>query len=249
MTFVILFLIGILSTAYFFVYACLVGLNNTFTYFWILLGVGCIAVGLLLQLLHHRGISLPVWISRSGMILSGFCLLFFLVIEGIIIGYGTSKPQAGAEYMIILGARVKGEQITANLARRLWAAYDYLEKNPQTKVILSGGQGAGEDISEAEAMKRYLEQKGIAPERMILEDQSVNTDQNLEFSIQKIETVNASVVIVSNDFHIFRSLRIARKKGLKKVQGLGSATKWYTVPNMYVREAFAVVKYALCGQI
>ena len=139
--------------------------------------------------------------------------------------------------------------MTANLSRRLNTAVKYIKENPDAKVILSGGQGPGEDISEAEAMKRYLCGLGIEESRMILEDQSVNTDQNLEFSMAKMENSGSSVVIVSNDFHIFRALHIAKRKGIKNVEGLGSPTVWYTAPNMYVREAFAVVKYALCGQL
>lgn len=246
---VILFLIGVVSTAYFVVYMLLVGLTNVFTYFWILLGVVGMAGGTVCYVLYRHQVVFPKWFSRGMTIVIGIVLLLFLIVEGIIIGYGRSKPQPGADYVIVLGARVRGEQVTANLARRLWAACDYLEENPQTNVILSGGQGQGEDISEAEAMKCYLEQRGIAPERMILEDKSVNTDQNLSYSMEKMEGADKSVVIVSNDFHIFRSLLIAKKKGMKNVQGCGSATKWYTVPNMYVREAFAVIKYAACGQI
>lgn len=245
----ILFFVGIISTVYFFVYIFLVDLNNVFTYFWLLLGIAGIAAGIFLQILRRHHIVFPVWLSRTAVILVGFFLLLFLVVEGVIIGYGKSKPGPDADYVIVLGARVLGEKPAANLCRRLWAAYDYLQENPDTMVILSGGQGSGEDISEAEAMKRYLEQMGIAPERMILEDKSVNTDQNLEYSMAKMEKTDASVVIVSNDFHIFRATAIAKKKGLQTVQGLGSSTKWYTVPNMYVREAFAVIKYALWGQI
>lgn len=246
---VILFLIGIISTVYFFVYMWLAGVTNDFIYFWLLLGIAGIAGGIALQVMYRHQAAFPKWLSRGTAVVSGALLLLFLVVEGIITGYGRSKPEPGADYVIVLGARVKGERVTANLARRLETAYDYLGENPGTKAILSGGQGAGEDISEAEAMRRYLEQKGVAPERLILEDRSENTDQNLSYSMEKMEDSQASVVIVSNDFHIFRAIHIAKKKGMQNVQGYGASTKWYTVPNMYVREAFAVVKYAVCGQI
>ena len=246
---VILFLLGSISVFYFFVYMVLVDLNNVFTYFWLLLGITGIGGGIVLQVMHRCHKTFPRWFTRGAIVFIGACLMLFLVVEGIIVGYGKSKPEPGADYVIVLGARVRGEKITANLARRLDAAYDYLAENPETQVILSGGQGSGEDISEAEAMKRYLEQKGVAPERMILEDKSINTDQNLSFSMEKMENPSSSVVIVSNDFHIFRALRLAKKKGLQNVQGLGASTKWYTAPNMYVREGFAVIKYAVCRQI
>ena len=151
--------------------------------------------------------------------------------------------------MIVLGARVKGSTPSYNLAKRLDVAAAYLKENPHTKVILSGGKGAGEDISEAEAMSVYLEEKGIARGRMFLENQSVNTDENIAFSQKFLPDTEVSVVLVSSAFHLYRAKRIARKQGLTQVTGLGSPSKWYSVPNSYVREGFAVIKYALCGQI
>ncbi len=246
---VIIFVLGILSTGYFFLYACMVDLNNVFTYFWLILGVAGIAGGIFLRWCPCTHKTFPLWFRRGGLIFLGICLLGFLIIEGILIGYGKSVPEPGADYVIVLGARVRGEKVVGLLARRLKVAAKYLEENPDTKVILSGGQGKGEDVSEAEAMKRYLVQCGIEESRMILEDESTNTDENLEFSKAKIDNPDAKVVIVSNDFHIFRALRIAKNKGFENVDGLGASTVWYTVPNMYVREAFAVVKYSLCGQL
>lgn len=246
---IILIIAGILCAGYFIFYACKVDLNNKFTYFWLLIGLAGIAGGSFLRWSHTTHKIFPLWFRRGGLIFLGICLLSFLIVEGIIIGYGKSTPQAGADYMIVLGARVRGERVVGLLARRLNAAAEYLEKNPDTKVVLSGGQGAGETISEAEAMRRYLSQKGIDESRMILEDESTNTDENLEFSKQKMDDPDAKVVIVSNDFHIFRALRIAKKKGIENAEGLGASTVWYTVPNMFVREAFAVIKYTLCGQL
>lgn len=244
-----LFVVGIASVAYFILYALLVDLGNIFVYFWLMLGIVGIGGGIAGLLLRRHSITLPVWLTRGGMVIVGLGLLVFLVTEGIVIGYGHGKPDPGADYIIVLGARVKGQKITANLRGRLRVAEKYLKENPETKAILSGGQGSGEDISEAEAMRQYLVQAGIQEERLLLEDQSVNTDQNLTYSMERMESPDASVVLVTNKFHVFRSIRIARKKGLTRVQGYGSRTYWYTVPNLYVREAFAVLKYAVCGQL
>lgn len=246
---IVLLGVGIFSTAYFIMYMFMVDLNNLFTFFWLVLGIAGIAGGVLLIWLHRHQIAVPVWLSRGGLTVMGLFLLLFLVVEGIIIGYGHSKPISDAEYVIVLGARVRGEHVTYTLCQRLNVACDYLKKNPSTKVILSGGQGAGEDISEAEAMKRYLGKKGIEEERMILEDQSVNTEQNMAFSIEKMRSTDASAVIVTNYFHVYRAVHIAKKKGMTRVEGAGAPVKWYTVPNLYVREAFAVIKYAVFGQI
>lgn len=245
----ILCVVGLISIIYFIVYMSLVDLTNTFTYFWLLFGGLCLAGGLGIVWLERHAVSLPVWLVRGGLAAAGICAVVFCIAEGVIMGYGWSEPKGGADYIIVLGARVSGTRPTYNLEQRLRVAYRYLSENPDTKAVLSGARGKGEDISEAEAMKNYLVERGIEEGRLLLEDQSYNTDQNLALSREKLASPDASVVIVSNRFHIFRAVRIARKKGMTNVQGMGAPVKWYTVPNMYVREGFAVIKYAVCGQI
>lgn len=241
--------LGVVCVGYFLIYMYLIDLTNTFTWFWFLAGIFFVACAFcnIWMDRHHR--TLPVWLSRGGLVVIGLCVLIFLAAEGVIIGYGWTEPKKGADYVIVLGARVSGTRPTYNLEQRLKKAYQYLSDNPSSKAILSGGQGRGEDISEAAAMKEYLSQRGISEERLILEDKSVNTDQNLSFSMERLESKDVSVVIVSNRFHVFRALRLAKKKGMTNVQGFGAPVKWYTVPNMYVREGFAVIKYAIFGQI
>ncbi len=246
---VILCVSGVACIAYFVMYLLLVGLTNTFTWFWLLLGLFCLGGSFVVAWMGRHLIFLPAWLIRAGLAVAGICVLVFLAALGVIVGYGWSEPEKGADYVIVLGARVSGMRPTYNLEQRLEKAYRYLTDSPSSVAILSGGQGRGEHASEASVMRDWLMERGIRTDRLILEDQSVNTDQNLAFSMEKMGTVDASVVIVSNRFHIFRSLRIARRKGLKNVQGLGAPVKWYTAPNMYVREGFAVLKYAICGQI
>lgn len=242
-------ILSVVCIGYFILYSILVDMTNKFTWFWLLLGIGLMTGSGLALWLQYQGIRVPVWLHRGSCAAAGILIVIFLVVEGILIGYGRDKPDPGADYVIVLGARVIGKKPSYNLEKRLEKAYDYLNANPGTKAVLSGGQGPGEDISEAQAMCEYMTGHGIARDRLIMEDQSVNTDQNLEYSIHALESKDKRVILVSSRFHIYRSLGIARKKGLTHVQGLGSRVKWYTAPNMYVREAFAVVKYKLCGQI
>lgn len=243
------FVIGGLSLLYFILYGVSAGLTNKFTYFWLLLGLACILLAVFWRAVRCMMKALPGPLKVILAATAVLCMIILLVAEVLIIRYGASQPKAGADYVIVLGAQVRGRMPSYNLARRLDKAYDYLIENPETKVILSGGQGEGEDITEAAAMAEYLKRKGIEAERIILEDESVNTFENLKYSRRKMEDESASVVLVTNNFHVFRSLKIARKQGLTSVEGLGAPVMWYTVPNLYVREAFAVVKYALFGQI
>ena len=206
----------------------------------------------------------PVWL---GVGLGAFCLSFrkiykkcfgyklikILFILGVIIFIGgevwiiwtgfNSVPDQENDFIIVLGAQVRGETPSLTLQYRLNSAYEYLEENPHTVAILSGGQGPDEGISEAEAMRRYLVDKGIAEERLILEDKSTCTEENLKYSFEIIERIKeeSKVSIVTNRFHVLRAKLIAADLG-KKVGGIGAKSYVYLIPNYYLREFFAVVK-------
>lgn len=272
--------LGTLSIGYFIMYAVMVDLNNVFTYFWLLLGIVLLVAGVWIFHIYHKGQTLPKWFLATAGSVCGIGILLFAIVLGCIICEAHSQPKQGADYMIILGARVKGDRISPLLRYRLDKALDYLSENRNTMVVVSGGKGPGENLSEAEAMKDYLLEHGIAVERILMEDASANTDQNIRNSIQVIreqETKKQNsnignrqhIVLVSNGFHLFRATRILRKQlreisvstdgqaetqddgGLEDavIEGLGARTKWYVVPNSYVREVVAVIKYKLSGQI
>lgn len=248
----ILYILGTVSLVYFASYAVLTGLGNRFTFFWLILGMVCIGYASVFQEVNEKIRAFPKPLKWGLAAAAGLGVLVFLGTEALIIGTGIHTPKPGADYVIVLGAQVRGTKPSYNLRERLDAAYEYLKANPETKVILSGGQGADEEISEAQSMAEYLTEKGVGPERMILEDASTNTEENLKFSkalIGDFEQKNPRVILATNSFHVFRSVRIARRQGFSQVEGLGAPIMWYTVPNLYVREAVAVLKYAVCGQL
>ncbi len=246
---IILWILGGFSILYFIAYAIGIGLNNTFTYFWIVLGIIFSCAAYLRLFMKQRGYKLPVVVSGAIYTLSVICLLVFLVTEAVIITSGMEKPKAGADYIIVLGARVNGKKVSSNLYYRLEAALDYINDNPECQIIVSGGKGAGEDITEALAMKNYFINKGVDGVRIIEEDKSVNTDENIKYSLDIIGTKSASIVVVSNNFHVYRAKAIFKKQGCKNVSSIGSKTMWFTIPNSYVREFFGVLKYKIFGQI
>ena len=110
------------------------------------------------------------------------------------------KVPSDLDYLIVLGAHVDGTRLTLALLERTRRALQYLKDNPRTRAVLSGGRGTGEQISEAEAMYRYLTSRGIAGERLLLEDQSVNTAENIRFSLEKIGSKDVSIGVVTNNF-------------------------------------------------
>lgn len=246
---IISLVVGIASLLYFAGYVIWNGINNSFLYFWMFLGISGIAYPALHRMILQRG---AVFWRRAEQIALGailICTVIIIGIVGILVSEGKEEPSANADYVIVLGAHVFGERMSANLRYRVEAAYGYLKKNPDTKVVLSGGQGQGEEITEAEAMRRYLVQEGIEEDRILIEGDSVNTEENIKNSAELIGDKSKKVVIVSNSFHIYRAKGIAKKQGYTDVEGLGCKIHPYSIPNAYVREAVAVIKYKICRQI
>lgn len=241
--------LGVAPVVYFGIYAAFIGLNNSFTYFWLFLGLMFAAAGTVSWHFYQGRLHLPKAVSIVFVV----CMVVFLGVlgtaEALIIKNAVQKPEKNADYLVVLGARVNGTRITLNLKYRLDTALDYLNKNESTKVVVSGGQGKGEDITEAKAMSDYLIKNGIKKERIILEDKSKNTNENLKFTAELIGSKTGKIVIVSNDFHIYRAKCIAKKMGYTNVSGASAKTKPITIPNSFVREAFAVVKYKIFNQI
>lgn len=170
---------------------------------------------------------------------------FTVILSAGMIYYSVNVPQ---DYMdstlIVLGCKVNGETPSIMLEGRLNSAYKYLAEHPNTVCILSGGQGNDEYITEAEAMKRYLVSKGIDEDRLIKEEKSINTDENIRFSKQIIEenSLPNNIVIATDGFHQMRAGITADKYGLTPYSA-SSVTVWYLFPTYYVRELYGLMKY------
>lgn len=143
--------------------------------------------------------------------------------------------------VIVLGCKVNGEEPSLALARRIDAAIEYLEEYPQSIAIVSGGQGPDEGISEAEAMRRRMLDRGISPERIIMEDQSTSTYENLSYSKQIIEKnqLGDDTVIITEGYHLTRALYMAESLGIN-AHGVASDTVRWLLPTFWVREWFAL---------
>jgi len=166
------------------------------------------------------------------------CFSLFLGIYG-----NVSTADYTENVVIVLGAGIRGEEVGAHLARRLDTAIDYLRRNPNAVVIVCGGLGVGEVITEAEAMARYLIRHGVSPDRIIKEDRSTSTYENLTFAREILDEYfpdGFRAVLVTNDFHIYRTASLARRAGLY-VNRLGAPTPLSALPANYLREMAAVV--------
>ena len=220
------------------------GIASSFLWFWGLAGTGFFILAIV-TILHKKKHILD-FVPRTVKItvVSFLCIGvgIFIAMEGFIFSQMQAKPKGHVDYVIILGAQVRGERITKSLAKRLDAAYDYLAKNEDIQVICSGGQGPGERITEASAMKRYLMDQGISQDRIITEEHSTSTYENMKYSFEIIGDPNADVVIVTNNFHVFRSLYLAKNVGFKSVSGLAANSDRRLILNYMVREGFALLK-------
>ena len=152
------------------------------------------------------------------------------------------------EYIIVLGAHVQGTRLTLALLERTRGALQYLEENPETKAVLSGGQGEGEDISEAQAMCNYLVEHGIDRERLILEGRSTSTTENLKFSLEIIG-LDHSVGVVTNNFHVFRGTAIGKKCGCKEIYPIPSRYRSWRLLIYIPREILAIIKDKIMGNL
>ncbi len=178
-----------------------------------------------------------------GSLLAVVCPIV-LILEIPIIQAAHTHIPVEADYLILLGAGVNGTTPSLSLLDRLEAATEYLKAHPDCKIVVSGGQGPGEDISEAEAMEAYLLHQKIAPERIIQEDQATNTVENITYSYALIEkeAKNPVVAIVSSEYHLFRAQLIARHLGYDVYTLAAPTSKWLLKVNYFLREAPAVVK-------
>ena len=240
-----LLIAGILCIVYFIVIMAYAGWTSLFHVIWLFMGIGFLVI----QHLWHRGIVLPMNIKVSLLILVvAGCVLFLAVLLSVIKG-ANERPKPDAKYMLILGAQVNGRKVSRSLRQRLDAAIPYLMDNPDTIVIVSGGKGSGEDVTEAFAMSEYLKKKGIAESRICSEEKATNTNENIMYSAKFMTSKDASCVVVSNGFHIVRSLKLCKSQNLTNVSGLGSNSVPIMVPTYYTREVLALIKDYLVGNI
>jgi uncharacterized SAM-binding protein YcdF (DUF218 family) len=225
--------LGILLILYWFGISLFIGFGQMFSYIWLAGGIFLIIFG--------RMPKSAVKKVLAGLMIVSLCACAALEIP--IIRGAVSEPDSNADYVIVLGAKVNGTKPSRVLRQRLDAAIEYAEQNKNAEIIVTGGKGADEAISEAEAMKNYLVKKGIAGDRIITENKAADTGENLELSKNIIGDTDKSIVIVTSDFHMYRAVKIAEQTGFSRISGLPARTDAVLAPNYYIREAFGIIKY------
>ena len=224
-----------------------IGSGTRFYLVWFAMGI--LAFGCMV------GAKIQIWSRIPGVIQKGMIAItlgviaIFLFIEGCVISmYGQSGKQ-GLDYVIVLGAQMRESGPSKVLKYRLDRAIVYLNHNPGTICIVSGGKGTNEPCSEASGMKKYLVENGISKDRILEEDRSFNTVQNMKYSVKFLDNKEASVGIVTNNFHLFRAVRLAKKQGISNVYGISAESTVFYLPNNMLREFFGILKDFAVGNL
>ena len=191
-----------------------------------------------------------LWKKKGGKVLEILAaVLLAAVLSLAAVTYGCMlhatnvKPAPGAT-AVVLGCKVNGTVPSLTLTCRLEAARSYLLENPKAMCIVSGGQGNGESVTEASAMKEWLVREGISADRIMEEDRSLDTEENLRFSREILlenPELDESISIITNDFHMYRALSIAKSLDLE-AGGISAPTPWWLYPTYVVREMYGILE-------
>lgn len=242
---IVLVLIEILIASFFFlpVFSGIVNLGN-------ILGMLICSILIAVTIFRERlcnivavmykstGGKIAVW--SAGIIITAG-IVYALLLTVFMFVAKADKPD-NPKAVVVLGCKVKGETPSKMLKRRLDSAVIYMNENTDIVCIVSGGKGGDEIVSEAEAMKKYMVEKGIAPERILMEDKSVNTYENLRNSLAMLDDKSGEIAIVTDGFHQYRAGFIAKNMGWD-ASAINSQMDIFNLsisPTYYVREWLAI---------
>lgn len=242
----IMFVIGALLFCWFCWPAVCKGMLNTGNICGMAIAAVTMFYGIFLRNIHLFFVELwqkkPV---RPFLILVVVCICLGLILmlsASIAIWNASSRKIPKNTPAVVLGCAVKGTRPSRVLQERIDAAANYLQEHPKAVCVLSGGQGKGEEISEAECMYQELVRKGIDGSRLYLEAESVNTKTNLEFSKKILDRLEiyGPLTVISSEFHLYRGRFWAKKLGYEDY-GYAARTDWKYLPTLFLREVIAVV--------
>ena len=242
---------GILCILFYLVEGLAVRFGQSLLFAWPMLGVFCIGRWWLWKRAWKEGKPhpFPRWFLYTVRAVMVVCIAFFAFVEFFIFREAFRKPEAGLDAIIVLGARVDENGPSGSLYERITAAIDYLQHNENTIVVASGGQGDDEPMSEAQCIYDYLTAAGIDPARIIMEDQSTSTVENLTYSFALLEGRAERVGLVTNDFHLFRAQAAGRQLGGYTLFPIPARSFFPGFVHYAMREFFAICVSYLQGDL
>lgn len=238
------FVLGGLCIAYYFVLWAASRLGLSMSGMWPALGAGLIACGFLCG--NPR---VPRWLRLGWRVAACVAVAGVLALECLVISGMHADAPDGMDYLIVLGARVDPDGPSPALNRRLNCVMRVLDRHPEATIIATGGQGADEPMSEAECIRQQLVSRGVDASRIIMEDRSASTAENLANALALMDSPSAQAGIITNNYHVWRALRVARKLGYENAHGIAAVYTGFTKPHYMIREAIAIAADFLRGNI
>ena len=236
-------ILGAACVAYYVVIGLWSRFGLSLSWLWPVLGAAFIAAGLL------AGRPLPKWLRIGWRALLGIALAALIALEIPVISGMRAAAPANLDSLIVLGARVEANGPSPALTRRLNAVMAVLDDHPDAVIIASGGQGADEPMSEAQCIRDELVARGVDPARILTEDRSTTTAENMAFSAGLMADQAASAGIVTNNFHVWRAVRTAKRAGLSNACGIAEEYTGPTLLHYMVREAVCIAVDGLLGRL
>lgn len=238
--------LGIVNILYFLICFMVFGMFINFSGFFMILGAAFILSGIMKIKFHENYHNKLSGIFLRVLKIAVYAVLIsFIFIEGCIFISANINPHKKPDYIMILGSGIRGRNMLLVQRQRVDAGLEYIKDNPDIKIILSGGQGPGEDISEAEAMRIYLVQHGVKNENIIMEEKSRNTMQNMKYTSDILKKTdvrkNIRLAVVTSNFHVFRAKFLAQRCGFE-AEGVSAPVNHLLLPNYCVREYFGIIK-------
>ena len=250
------------------------GITADFAWFWVLLTAVLEGSAVLIRYgRNHPGIF-PGWLGTVIMVAVLIGSVCFGFICSRVISGMKSSGKKNLDYVVVLGAHVKGDVPSKALELRLKAALKYARENEDTILVLSGGQGDDEDVTEASAMYRYMKSRGVPDYQLLLEESSRSTYENMVYSkilitererlrratlraamaeygylLPPDEEITIRVGILTSNFHELRAKGIARHVGIPNVSGISAKSDPVLFAHFCVRECFAILKDKFVGNM
>lgn len=219
----------------------IIGTGAWFNWIWAFGGTVLAVLGFFSDKIKERYSKHPTWLRVIIALILGAALIAFIFVEARIIRFAGCRPAEGADCIIVLGAKTKATGPSREFAQRIRAAASYMKDNPKTVAVLTGGKGPDEPEAESLAARSMMISLGIDEKRILWEDRSTSTLENLLFAKELIPD-GSSVVVVSSKFHLFRASILCKETGIDNVSFLGSNGLFLLIPHYYLREFFAVIK-------
>ena len=240
---IIYLLCGVACVAYYFLIGFYSRFGLSIQWIWLAAGAALIVAGLLTRA------NLPRWLRYAWRAALGAGLALLIGLECLVISGMSATAPPGLDYIVVLGASVYADGPSPALIRRVNGVMAVLDDHPDALIIASGGQGPNEPISEAQCIRDELVKRGVNPGRILLEDRSRNTWENMVCSKALIDREDAAVGLVTNNYHVWRSVRTAKRAGLTNVHGIAAEYTGPTLLHFMVREAFSITVAFLRGRL